>query len=31
VTYVGLMVALRFDPEDKAVAQQLLGRFRAKR
>jgi len=25
------MVALRFDPEDKAVAQQLLGRFRAKR
>jgi len=25
------MVALRFDPEDRAVAQQLLGRFRAKR
>jgi len=31
VTYLGLLVALRFDPEDKAVAQQLLGRFRAKR
>lgn len=30
-TYAGLMVALRFDPEDRAVAQQLLGRFRAKR
>ena len=31
VTYVGLLAALRFDPEDRAVARQLIGRFRARR
>jgi O-antigen/teichoic acid export membrane protein len=31
VTYLGLLAALRFDPEDRAVAQQLLGRMRARR
>jgi O-antigen/teichoic acid export membrane protein len=31
VTYVGLLAALRLDPEDTAVAQQLLGRLRTRR
>jgi O-antigen/teichoic acid export membrane protein len=31
VTYLGMLAALRLDPEDRAVAAQLLGRLRAKR
>jgi O-antigen/teichoic acid export membrane protein len=31
VTYLGLLAALRLDPDDRAVARQLLGRLRARR
>jgi O-antigen/teichoic acid export membrane protein len=31
VTYLGLLAALRLDPDDRAVAAQLLGRLRVKR